>query len=143
MEYMRPDVRVDSAKQGYYGENAKKPDWSGPATAASEPVVPQVSYYDGDDSLSASKSSQSVYLKDSFYRSSEMDGLERGASGKSRGRSDGRPENDGTARSKKLVRKAVGAFERVVKTNAKLKYKVDIDGELVRMMLGKGGEEVH
>ena len=129
---------TSTVRSGYYGENA---DDSHPAADfAPSPVVPTVSYFDGEDSFSASKSSQSVYLKDSFYKN-EMEKV-AGVGARSSIQPIGRRSRDeGSVRSKlptkRLVAKAVGAFERVVRTNASLEYNRD----LVQLVLGGGSKQ--
>ncbi len=134
----RRSVSVRSAastiRQGYYGENADDAPEFG-AEFAAQPVVPTVSYYDGEDSFSASRSSQSVYLNDSFYQSE----MEKAGTKSSIQPIGGPSSKEGSMRrsnlpTKRLVAKAVGAFERVVKRNATLEY----NRELVQLMLGEG-----
>ena len=128
-----------TVRQGYYGENA---DCDSPPAAdvAAQPVVPTVSYYDGEDSFSASRSSQSVYLKDSFYQG-EMEKVARVAGAKSSIHPIGGRSKEVLVRNKlptkRLVAKAVGAFERVVKKNASLVYNRD----LVQLVLGAGSKQ--
>ena len=129
---------TSTARSGYYGENA---DDSHPAAdVAPSPVVPTVSYYDGEDSFSASRSSQSVYLKDSFYQSG-MEQVPGVAGQKSSIQPLGRRSRDGSVQTsfptKLLVAKAVGAFERVVRTNASLEYNRD----LVQLVLGGASKQ--